>query len=315
MNENLVQLASAARGVPIRGTSWHRWVPVGLVLGGLLLLYAPTFIGLAQGLWQTDTHSHGPVVLAVTIWLFARKLKATFDAAAPDAVLRPAPWAGWPLLVLGLLCYVVGRSQSFPQLEVASLLPVLMGCSLTLLGAAPTRRLWFAFFFALFLIPLPGSIIDVATQPMKIAVSYVTEHLLYWAGYPIARAGVVLTVGQYQLLVADACSGLNSLFMLEAFGLLYMNLVRHDSMLRNIALAILIVPISFASNTTRVIVLALVTYHFGDAAGQGFLHGLSGLMLFAVALMLTVATDTLLSRVVASAGRRGGAVAAATARS
>lgn len=285
-----------------RPPPWLAPAALGL---GLLLLYLPTFAGLAQGLWQTDTHSHGPVVLAVTVWLFARQLKVHF--AARGAAVQLAPLAGWPLLVAGLLLYVVGRSQVFPLLEVASLLPVLLGCSLGLLGTRATQRLWFAFFFLCFLIPLPGSLVDAITQPLKIAVSYVVEHLLHGFGYPVARAGVVLTVGQYKLQVADACSGLNSLFMLEAFGLLYLNVVRHASALRNAALAVLIVPISFASNVLRVIALVLITYHFGDAAGQGFIHGFSGIVLFAAALVMTVLADGALRRLPGGAAGRLGA--------
>jgi exosortase len=125
-------------------------------------------------------------------------------------------------------------------------------------------------------------------------VSYVAEHLLYALGYPISRTGVILQVGQYQLMVADACAGLHTLFTLEAIGLMYLNVVRHSSLLRNIGLGILIVPISFAANVIRVIVLCLITYHFGDEAGQGFLHGFAGMVLFISALALIIATDTLL---------------------
>lgn len=290
--EPLIPPPSTAPVLAAGNDRLRRLAPAGLLLVGLLLLYVPTFTALAQGLWQTSTHSHGPIVLAVTAWLFVRGLRR--EASAPAEGWRPRPLPAWPLLIAGLALYVVGRSQGFPVLEVASLLPLLLGVSLLTLGAAPTRRLWFAFVFLCFLVPMPGSMVDAITQPLKLAVAYVVEHLLHALGYPIARAGVVLTAGQYKLQVADACSGLNSLFMLEAFGLLYLNVVRHASVLRNVALALLIVPISFASNVLRVIVLVLVTYHYGDAAGQGFVHGFSGLVLFAAALALTLAADGLL---------------------
>ena len=56
----------------------------------------------------------------------------------------------------------------------------------------------------------------------------------------------------------------------------------------------LIVPISFFANVIRVIILVLVTYHFGDEAGQGFVHGFAGMVLFIVALSLILAVDHLL---------------------
>jgi len=54
------------------------------------------------------------------------------------------------------------------------------------------------------------------------------------------------------------------------------------------------VPISFSANVIRVIVLTLITYYFGDAAGQGFLHGFAGMVLFVTALVLILSVDSLL---------------------
>jgi exosortase B len=275
--------------------TWRLSIALWLPLVALVLIYVPSFTSLSTGLWRDSTHSHGPVVLAVALWLFASRFRQW--AGAANARIAPKLALGILLLLLGLSLYVLGRSQDVALLEMLSLPPLLMGLTLICFGTALFWRLRFAYFFLLFLVPLPGSIVDALTQPMKLGVSYVNEHLLFWAGYPISRVGVVLVVGQYQLLVADACAGLNSLFMMEAFGLLYLNVVRHPSILRNIVLAVLIVPISFASNVLRVLVLSLVTYHWGDEAGRGFVHGFSGVLLFTSALLLIAAGDTLLRTV------------------
>ena len=264
----------------------------GLLLLGFITLYLPTFSDLFRTLWRTDQQAHGPIVLAVATWFFYFKTKGI--AADDTVVLKPAPLAGTLTLAVAMLIYVAGRSQSVHLLEVGSLIPMLAGCVLVFFGTAVLKRLWFAFFFLCFMVPLPGSVVDALTQPMKVAVSIATDHILYWMGYPVARTGVILQVGQYQLLVADACAGLNSLFTLEALGLLYMNLMRHESAARNALLALLIVPISMSSNIIRVIILALVTYYFGDEAGQGFVHGFSGMVLFLTALLLIIGTDSLL---------------------
>jgi exosortase B len=161
-------------------------------------------------------------------------------------------------------------------------------------GSAAVRVQWFPLFFMVFMVPLPGAFVDNVTMPMKLAVSYVAEHMLFWLGYPIGRTGVMLQIGQYKLLVADACAGLHTLFTLEALGLLYLNLVRHASAARNVLLALIIMPISFTANVIRVMVLCLITYHFGDAAGQGFLHGFAGVVLFLSALLLITGVDGLL---------------------
>lgn len=272
----------------------HWWV----LAVGLAGLYIPSLWDLAQGLWASPEQGHGPIVLAVALWLIYRQWPA-FMAA--QATTRPSAW-GWPLLAVGLVGYALGRSQDILVFEVGSAIWLLAALALLFVGPRGLRLLAFPLFFMLFMVPLPGTLTDALTMPMKLAVSHVAESVLHTAGYPIARSGVVLHVGAYQLLVADACAGLYTLFSLEALGLLYLNLVRHDSALRNTFLAILIVPISFMANVFRVVVLVLVTFHFGDEAGQGFLHGFAGLVLFVTALLLTVAADSLLQAISARRG-------------
>jgi exosortase B len=265
----------------------HPLAPLAVLGAGLALLYVPSFVDLFNGIWATDQQGHGPLVLAISVWLLWRRREALL--ALPE---QAAPVWGWGLFAFAMLLYGVGRSQHIQSFEVGSLVVLLVSALLLLRGPAAVKLVWFAIFFMLFMVPLPGVVVDTLTQPMKLAVSTVAETLLYAAGYPVARTGVILQVGPYQLLVADACAGLNTLLTLEALGLLYLNLVRHESALRNITLAILIVPISFAANVIRVIVLTLITFHFGDEAGQGFLHGFAGMVLFLAALSLIIAADT-----------------------
>jgi exosortase B len=263
------------------------WFPV---IAGMLALYAPTLLDLFRGPWSQDEQMHGPIVLGISIWLMHRNWPAMQLASVGRA---PSAW-GWPLLAFALLLYAVGRSQGIGLFEAGSVIWMLMALLLLLRSGAALKAQWFALFFMLFMIPLPSSVVDLVTLPMKMAVSYVAEHVLFWAGYPIARTGVILQIGQYMLMVADACAGLHTLLTLEALGLLYLNVVRRDSTFRNIGLALLIVPISFTANVIRVMVLTLITYHFGDAAGQGFLHGFAGMVLFLSALMLIIGFDTAL---------------------
>lgn len=275
--------------VPARGSrgALVPWLVAGL---GLLALYVPTLISLFNSIWASDAQGHGPIVLGISIWLIYRRWPQMMDTST--AV--PAPGLAWPLLAVAGLLYAIGRSQGIWVFEVGSAIMVVSAIVLLLRGKAHLRIIMFALFFMLFMIPLPGAIVDALTQPMKMAVSYVAESMLHAVGYPISRSGVILQIGPYQLLVADACAGLHTLFTLEALGLLYLNIVRHSSLFRNIALAILIVPISFAANVIRVCALTLITYYFGDEAGQGFLHGFAGMVLFMSALMLIIATDGLL---------------------
>ncbi|MBX9660999.1 MAG: exosortase B [Nitrospiraceae bacterium] len=277
-------------GIPaVGGNPWLIWVPIAI---GLCALYVPTYATLWNTVWQGEEQGHGPLILAVVAFLIWQKRDALI--AEED---RPNGLFGWPLLVFGLLLYVLGRSQDILMFEVGSHIPVIAGSILLVRGWRTLRVLWFPLFFIVFMIPLPGIIVDALTNPLKRHVSEIAEFILYGVGYPIARSGVTLTIGPYQLLVADACSGLHSLYSLSALGLLYLYLMQHSSRLRNLIIGLAILPIAFGANIVRVIFLVLVTYHFGDEAGQGFLHGFAGMVLFVAALLSLFLLDSLLAAV------------------
>lgn len=266
-----------------------QWLPI---IAGLAVLYLPSLYDLFTGVWKEDEQAHGPIILAISCWLLYRKSVELLAESSKET----APLLGWASIVFALLAYCLGRSQAIVQLEVGSVIPLLFGIIALTHGVRGVRALWFPLFFMVFMVPLPGVFVQALTIPLKTAVSIVAENLMYWANYPVSRTGVILHVGQYQMLVADACAGMHTLFTLEALGLLYMNLVGHTSAKRNIILAILIVPISFTSNVIRVLALIMITYYFGDEAGQGFLHGFAGMTLFLSALMLIIGVDSMLNR-------------------
>jgi len=278
---------SGTRSVELRALA-PEWLPI---LVGFLAMFVPTFYGLLTGIWSTEEQAHGPIILGLSLWLISRSWSEVLAGARTTA---GATVVGWLLFLLSLLLYLLGRTQQIVSFDISSFIVLLAALLLLKFGAGAMRVLWFPFFFMLFMVPLPGTLVSMLTLPMKTAVSYVTEHMLFWAGYPIARTGVILQIGQYQLLVADACAGLQTLLTLESLGLFYLNVVRHTSAFRNISLALLIIPISFTANVIRVCALTLITYYFGDAVGQGFLHGFAGMVLFISALLLILSLDSLL---------------------
>lgn len=266
------------------------WLPV---LMGLLVLYVPSFYDLATALWGVDDYAYGPIILAIVVWLIWQRRWILLDAPKNNA-----PVQGLLLLVCGLLIYVLGRSQSIGVFEIGALVPILAGVLLAMRGWSALRDSWFILLFTVYLVPLPGSFVDGLTGSLKQSVSVIAEQILYLASYPVARNGVVLIIGSYQLLVADACSGINSMFSLSAIGLLYLYLMHRTSWIHNGLILASLLPIAFCANIVRVLILVLVTYYYGDAAGQGFIHGFSGMVMFVVALTVILLLDTILARFV-----------------
>ena len=263
-----------------------------LVIAGFLAMYLPLYFSAARTLWQDEDQAHGALILAVVVWLFWGIRRAIVAVpAAPSAAL------GVPVFLFGLLMYFVGRLFEIYIFEFGSQPFIVAGLLLLLRGPRAIAIAWFPIFYFVFMVPLPGALVDSITGPLKQWISVIVVNVLYDVGYPISRNGVILTIGQYQMLVADACSGLHSMYSLSALGTLFMYIMGRRGVLHNGIMLASILPIAFAANIVRVMALVLITYHLGDEAGQGFLHGTAGMVLMLVALALFFALDALLDRV------------------
>jgi exosortase B len=270
--------------------AWRGLILPSLLLASLVAAYLPTFITLAEGPWQTEQEGHGPLIIAASLWLVWQsrdKLRAVR--------LKPSLGWGWLSLLGGLCVLVLSRNQDIWFLEVASEIPVLSGCVLLLAGWEALRILAFPIGFLIFSAPAPGWMVDAATVPLKLLISDAVTSLLYAAGFPIAQNGVIIQIGPYQLLVQDACSGMNSIFALSAIGVFYVYAFRWQQKIRGIILMGLIIPITIAANFLRVLTLVLMAYYGGVESIEGVVHDLTGIALFIVAVALMFLCDGLIS--------------------
>lgn len=266
-----------------------------------LLAYTPTIVSLVEGPWQTEQEGHGPLIIAASIWLAWHARDQVRKASAGSA-----PVTAWVALLCGLALMFLARTQGVLTVEMLSLIPVICGCVLLMGGWAKLRALSFPIGFLIFAVPMPDWLIDAATVPLKVLISDAVTSTLYAAGYPIAQNGVMIMIGTYQLLVKDACSGMNSIFALSAIGVFYAYVFRWSERLRSLLLIASIVPITIAANFVRVVTLVLIAYYGGVDLLEGPLHEFTGLGLFVVAVILLFLFDALLGGLAVLPGYLGG---------
>jgi exosortase B len=282
-----------------------------LALGAAILVtFIPTVIRLVNGPWSTEQEGHGPIVIAAAGWLAWQ----AYQKFNPEK-LQPAYVAGWLVLLLGLALLVVTRSQDVLMLETAAQIPIIAGAVLLVAGWQGLKAFAFPIGFLLFAVPPPGWMLDIFTVPMKLKVSDWATELLYRLDFPIAQNGVMIMVGPYQLMVKDACSGMNSIFALSAIGFFYVHEFIRNSPVRVAIMLLSIIPITIAANFVRVLALILIAYYFGVDAVEGVFHDLTGFLLFAVALGLFFLLDVILIGIGALFGRltgKGGSKTVAT---
>jgi exosortase len=181
---------------------------------------------------------------------------------------------------------VVARSQDIEMVEVATQIPVLLACLLLIGGWALARAFAFPLAFLVFSLPPPGWQMDQFTVPLKAWISDIVTDVLYALGYPIAQNGVIIMIGSYELMVKDACSGMNSILALSAIGIFYVHEFVRNNWIRKLILIAAIIPITILANFFRVLTLVLGSYYLGVDRVEGLFHDLTGITLFVFALAL-----------------------------
>lgn len=263
--------------------------PANLIFAiGLALLVLPTMFQVARDSWSTEQGGHGPLVLATGIWALWRELQGKNIETKPGKLV-----ISLPLLAFMLGVFIVARITGVLEVEAFAMYGALIVAAYSLFGPVLIRSIWFPLVYLAFTLPPPDTVVAAVTQPIKIAISSWTVFVLHAFGYPIASSGVTIQIGQYQLLIAAACAGLNSIVTLSALCLFYVYLRHRSNPVAFVVIALAAIPVAIISNFVRVMALVLITYHFGDAAAQGFIHDFAGLTMFAVALFVIFGVDRL----------------------
>jgi len=259
---------------------------------GFCAVAIPTAYALGGQTWSHEEGAHGPLVLCTAAWLLWRQI--------PEIRRRGAPGKNWVVaigLTVSLAMYIFGQAFDFITMNAAGLYGAGIVIFYALFGAGELRRNWFIFLYLLFAVPPPRSWLDSLTFPLKQFVSTAATAVLQPFGIPVTHEGVIIYVAQYQYLVEDACSGLNSIVGLLAISLFYIYLSRGSSWRYSLFLAALTIPIAVMANIFRIVILILLTEFAGDDVAQGFMHFTAGIVVFVIALALIFSLDSLFGSV------------------
>jgi exosortase len=257
-----------------------------LLIGALTLFNIPTLVIMIRAWADDPNYSHGFLILPIAIWLFWRK-RHELTLPAPPSV------AGLVLFIIGCGGLILGTAAGELFSSRVSLVMMLSGIALNYLGWDNFRKVWFPFFFLLFMIPIPSTIYHSFTLPLQLFATKVTVGLLHLLGVTCVRKGNIIALPNYQLEVLEACSGLRSLVTLMALGALYGNLSMPGKV-RPIVLFIATIPIAIVTNILRISITAIAAYAISTEVAEDFLHELSGLLVFGTALILTLILGALL---------------------
>jgi exosortase len=257
----------------------------------ILILYAGTLRTLAVDLWENPDYAYGLLVPIIVGFVVSQQLPGY--QAVPIAPSR----AGLPIILFALTVFFAGTLGVDDFSARFSLCILLTGIVVYLFGWKMLRAISFPLSYLVLMIPLPMIIHNQITFPMQLLASRIAEGLIGLSGVPVFREGNLLRVPFYTAEVAQACSGIRSLLSLLALGVAYSYFAEERIWMR-ITLIVLMIPIAIFTNAVRIMTACLLGYKVGPEWAEGFVHALSGWLIFVVALIILFAVHYLLSRVV-----------------
>jgi len=251
-----------------------------LIVGLLIFLYQEVLWGLGNDWNNNPDYSHGflvPFLSAYFVW-------ERWGALTTDETPAPSIW-GIGLFSVGLLSLVVGLIGAELYVQRISLIVVVSGLVLLVLGWKYLWLLSFPIGFLIFMIPLPAIVVNAIAFPLQLFAAQTATFCLFSLGIPVFREGNLIMLAHTTLEVAEACSGLRSLLSLLALGTVY-GYFSQNIMWKRWILVILSIPIAIIANAFRVSGTGILAHYFGAEAAGGFYHTFEGWLVFVVAFVL-----------------------------
>jgi exosortase len=264
-------------------------VPGAALLVSAGLLYAGVVKDLVRDWANDDNYSHGFLIVPIAAYLIWERREALRRAAiAPSAV-------GLVAVLLGLVLLVAGTLGAELFLTRVSMLWVLAGGILFVLGWRHLRIVLFPLLFLVLMIPIPAIIFNQIAFPLQLFASRVGAAGLGTLDIPVLREGNVIVLASITLEVAEACSGIRSLVSLLTLGVVLGYFLDSRAWVRT-SIALATIPIAVVSNGLRVAGTGIAAHFYGNAAAEGFMHTFSGWLMFVIALVLLLGLQQVLVR-------------------
>ena len=263
-----------------------------LHFGVVVLLFSLLFIRPLSNLfglaWNSELHSHIvliPFIFAYLVYLRRERL--------PDISARSVAWSMFAFLA-GAVCLVL--SFAFPPISLTLdasdhlALRVLAFVCFIAAGGCPTlglawmRALTFPFFFLLFLVPLPDTIVFWLETGSKLASADMANLLFNLSGTPILREGTIFQLPGIVLEVAQECSGIRSSLVLFITSLLVANLFLQTTWRRALLVGF-VIPLGILRNGFRILVIGLLCVRYGPQMIESVIHRRGGPLFFALSLI------------------------------
>ena len=252
------------------------WLATGITLLALALVgfLFRDALYLMENWWsQKEEYNHGyliPVVAAYLLLLRADQFKS---------MPAEASWFGPILVLLSVFAYVLGELSAVYVIGQYGFLLAIWALVVTATGIKGLKLFWVPLVYLVFMIPLPNFLYNSLSSELQLISSEMGVFFVRAAGISVYLEGNVIDLGNFQLQVVEACSGLRYLFPLMSFGFLCASLYVGKSW-HKVVIFLSSIPITIFMNSFRIGVIGILVEHYGISMARGFLHDFEGWVIF-----------------------------------
>lgn len=256
-------------------------------MGLVLLLFGPVFINLVDIWSHNEDYSHGFFVVPVSLYILYDRRKILQEIKICQCFYAA------PILLFLVMLYLAAYLAKFHTLVYLSFLSILIAGSVLLYGFKFTQKVLPAVLFLMFMFPVPSEYYIRLITHLKLVITKISFYVISFLHLPVYESGNILIMPNIQLEIAEACSGIRSLYSYIMIGCLFA--VMTPKLRNKIVMIASAVPLALLINISRVVITALLSAKFGQAAAEGFFHQFSGFMLFGIGFVLMFCEYLMLS--------------------
>jgi exosortase len=260
------------------------YIKIAVVAAAIYLLFKGEIRGMIYTWADDSSWSHGFLIPLFSLYFLSqRKADILKGGFRPD-------YLGLVALVGCIAVYYwTVKFMGFGYPRQLMVIPTVMAVVLFLGGWRLIAYTWLPVLYMVFAVPLPGSLYDKLTIPMRNLASRAGTVLLNMvSGVEATARGTIIDVVyrgrpvEPPLDVAEACSGMRLLLAFFALGVA-MAYLHYRPWWQRIILLLSTVPIAILCNIIRVTATGLICIFWNPEYAQGFYHDMLGLAMLPLA--------------------------------